>query len=445
MDLGKASALETASSVRSGTLSALEVCDAAIARIEAMDGPINAVPVRDFERARAAARALDAAGLAGDPRPLIGVAMTLKESNDMAGLPSTWGIEAHRDHIPADDAVVTARLRAAGAIIVGKTNAPVGLADWQSDNPIYGRTVNPLDHSRSPGGSSGGAAAALAAGMVPLEIGSDIGGSIRVPAHFCGVFGHKPTYGLVPGKGHGFPGTDGLDPPLAVVGPMARSAADLRATLQVIAGPLTAGLRLDLPPGPRTIAGLRIHVLHDHPRAVMDRATAAALTALEAVLADQGARIVPELALPDLEQMHRAYVKMLNTVLQRGTPEARPIDAHAWMDLTDEQMRITRAWSAAFETVDLVIAPVFGTAAFPLMDEPDWRKRELMIDGRPTPFGDQLVWPGLATFPGLPATAIPVARDGDGLPIAVQAIGVPWADLTTIGLAELLQAAGLTL
>ncbi|MEM7270062.1 MAG: amidase family protein, partial [Pseudomonadota bacterium] len=198
MDLAELSALEIAAAVRAGDISAKAVALAAIARIEAVDDEINAVVVRDFDRALDAAAEIDRRGAKADPRPLVGVAMTVKESNDVAGLPSTWGFEHCRNNVADKDAVVVERLKAAGAVILGKTNAPVALADWQSANPIYGRTVNPLDLARSPGGSSGGASAALAAGMTPLEIGSDIGGSIRVPAHFCGVFGHKPTWGLVP-------------------------------------------------------------------------------------------------------------------------------------------------------------------------------------------------------------------------------------------------------
>ncbi|HRK68762.1 MAG TPA: amidase family protein, partial [Hyphomonas sp.] len=209
-DLAKLGAAATAEAVRSGKISALEACDAAIARIEALDKTINAVVVRDFERARAAARQIDETRKADDPRRLLGVPMTVKESNDVEGLPSTWGFESFANVDAPRDAVVVQRLKAQGAVILGKTNVPVALGDWQSENPVYGRTLNPYDPARSPGGSSGGAAAALATGMVPLEIGSDIGGSIRMPSHMCGVFGHKPTWGIVPLRGHGFPGTDGL-------------------------------------------------------------------------------------------------------------------------------------------------------------------------------------------------------------------------------------------
>ncbi|MBC7985274.1 MAG: amidase, partial [Sphingomonadaceae bacterium] len=214
-------AIETAARIARGESGALLECEAAIARIEARDPPINAVVIRDFDRAREAAAQADALLAAGERRPLLGVPMTVKESFDVAGLPTSWGFEAHREHLPKRDAIVVARLKAAGAVILGKTNVPVGLADWQAVNPIHGRTNNPHDLTRTCGGSSGGSAAALASGMVPLEYGSDIGGSIRVPAHFCGVWGHKPSYGVVPVEGHAPPGTDGARPALGVAGPMA--------------------------------------------------------------------------------------------------------------------------------------------------------------------------------------------------------------------------------
>ena len=190
IDYPTASARELVNALAERRIGALELTDVAIARIEAVDGPINAVVVRDFDRAREAARAADAALSRGERRPLLGLPMTVKESHNVAGLRTSWGVEMFGHWIAPTDSVGVARLKAAGAVILGKTNIPPFLADWQSDNPIYGRTNNPLDLSRSPGGSSGGAAAALAAGMVPLEFGSDIGGSIRVPAAFCGVFGH---------------------------------------------------------------------------------------------------------------------------------------------------------------------------------------------------------------------------------------------------------------
>ena len=211
---------ELAAVIASGKMTASEATDQTISRIEKLDGPINAVVVRDFDNARAAAKRLDADG-PGENQPLFGVPMTVKESFALAGHPSTWGLAHAKDNIAKSDALVVQRLKKAGAIIIGKTNVPPELADWQSNNPVYGRTNNPHDLARSPGGSSGGSAAAVAAGMVPCEFGSDIGGSIRVPAHYCGVWGHKPTFDVITLEGHSYPGTDTARPALSVCGPLA--------------------------------------------------------------------------------------------------------------------------------------------------------------------------------------------------------------------------------
>ena len=196
--LPEASARELIDALARGEFGATELCEAAIERIERLDGSINAVVVRDFERAREQAARADDSLRRGERRPLLGLPMTVKEAFDVAGLPTTWGHASAREHRATEDAVAVQRLRAAGAVILGKTNVSVDLRDWQSFNPVYGRTRHPLDPERTPGGSSGGSAAAVASGMVPLELGSDIGGSIRVPARFCGGYGHKPTYGLLP-------------------------------------------------------------------------------------------------------------------------------------------------------------------------------------------------------------------------------------------------------
>src|SRR5438105_901463 len=230
---------ELATALADREISARELLDAVISRIEALDPKINAVVVRDFDRARAAADAADAALARGERRPLLGLPMTVKEAFHVAGLPTTWGNPKFKDWKAEVDALAVQRLKAAGAIILGKTNVPINLRDWQSYNEVYGTTNNPWDLSRSPGGSSGGGAAALAAGFVPLEFGSDIGGSLRAPAHFCGVFSHKPSLHLVPQRGAGPPKipANPVRGDLAVIGPMARSAADLALALDVVAGP----------------------------------------------------------------------------------------------------------------------------------------------------------------------------------------------------------------
>ena len=445
-DLSEASAGALAAAVAAGRASALELCEAAIARIEARDGPINAVVVRDFDRARAAARAADAALARGERGSLLGVPMTVKESHNVAGLPTTWGFEAARGWTAPEDSVGVARLKAAGAIILGKTNIPVSLADWQSVNPIYGRTRNPWNLERTAGGSSGGAAAAVAAGMVPLEFGSDIGGSIRVPAAFCGVYGHKPSYGIIPQRGHAPPGLDGLDVTLAVVGPLARAAGDLELALDVLAGPLdeeAVGYRLQLPAARHArLADYRVLVLDAHPAAATDAAIAAALGELAGKLERAGAAVARSSALlPDLAQGHELYRGLLTTAMSRGgPPQPKPMSAHEWMNLQDAQLAVRRAWARLFETFDVVLAPAHGSLAFP-HDDSDPGARTLLLNGVATPYFDQVAWPGIATLAHLPATAAPIGVSAGGLPIGVQIIGPYLEDRTPIRFAGLLEQA----
>lgn len=445
-NLESASALDTAALVRGGKVSAVEACDAAIQRIEEKNGPLNAVIVKDYDRARDAARAVDESRTADDARPLLGVPMTVKEASDVAGLPTTWGFEMFANFRPQADSPPVERLKAAGAVILGKTNVPVALADWQSVNPVYGRTVNPFDHDRTPGGSSGGAAAALASGMVPLELGSDIGGSIRFPSNFCGVWGHKPTWGIVPLKGHNPPGTDGVDVPLGVVGPMARRAADLSAALDVVAGPVNAGWRLDLPAARhKALKDFRVLVLNTDDMPPVDDEVAGPIEALAGALGKSGVQVIRNVSgLPDFSSIHENYLRLLNTAITRGTPEARPIDAHAYMNLLDAQLNLQRQWANIFRDIDVVLSPTFSTAAFPHTDEPDWSKRTLTVNGQAIPYASQLMWAGLATFPGLPSTAVPLARTSEGLPTGMQVLGNLHEDRTTLAFAELLQAEGLS-
>ncbi|WP_136163384.1 amidase family protein [Sphingomonas flavalba] len=431
-------AIATARAIAAGTTSARAACEAAIARIAERDGTINAVVIRDFDRARAAADAADARLAAGEAAAaLLGVPMTIKESFNVAGLPTSWGYAAHRDHIATADAAVVRRLKAAGVVFLGKTNVPTGLTDIQTVNPIHGRTTNPHDPARTPGGSSGGAAAALAAGMVPLEYGSDIGGSIRTPAHFCGVWGHKSSFGLVSSEGHAFPRTDGAAAPLGVVGPLARNPEDLALALMLTA---------DIPPPPariESLAGARILLLTSHPLARADSAIVAAIAAAGDACARAGAHVTDSAALPDLEAMHRAYMRMMNTVLSRGAPPpgGTPLTAAQWFAMCDDQARCQRQWHRLFEDFDAVFAPACGVAAFPHDAEPDARKRQLLIDGEPTPFGAQFAWAGIATYPGLPATAAPIGATTDGLPIGMQVVADLYQDRTAIRLAALAVAA----
>ena len=441
-----ASASELVEALAARKVSALELTDEAISRIEVRDGPINAVVVRDFDRARDQARAADAALARGERGPLLGVPMTVKESHNVGGLPNTWGFDFARDIVAPADSVGVARLKAAGAVILGKTNVPVGLSDWQSVNPIYGRTNNPWDRNRSPGGSSGGGAAALAAGMVALEFGSDIGGSIRVPAAFCGVFGHKPSFDLIPIRGHAPLGLDGVPPPLAVVGPLARTAADLSLALDVLAGPegdAAKAYRLALPaPRHARLADFRVLVLTEHPSAATATAISGAIADVAQRLKALGAKVERGSdRLPDLAAAHESYVAMLQVAMSRGGPTPTKVNAHEWMGMADAQLAVRRQWAALFEAFDVVLAPVFGQVAFPHTTITDPNTTTLEIDGQATPYFAQLAWPGLATFGNLPATVMPIGRTQGGLPIALQIIGPAFEDRTTLAFAELAEQA----
>ncbi len=467
------SAADLAMALAARKCSAVELADHAIARIEALDGSLNAVVVRDFAAARRAAAAADAALARGERRPLLGLPMTVKEAFNVAGLRTTWGIPTFRNWCPAEDAAVIERAKTAGAIILGKTNVPLGLGDWQSYNDLYGTTNNPWDVSRTPGGSSGGAAAALAAGYVPLEIGSDLGGSLRAPAHFCGVYAHNPSRGLVPVRGHVPPTTPVLprESDLMVVGPMARNAADLELLLEVIAGPdtpMATGYRLALPPARHhDLENFRVLVIDAHPLLPV----AADVTAAISGLADKLAGVVAKFArgsalLPDLAVNARTYMGLLSSGFAADMPAAdydRAQQAADELAADDVSLRAHRIrgqvlshrdwiradrvregqkhrWRALFREWDVVVCPVMPTPAFP-HDHTPLATRRLRIDGGEYPYSDQLVWAGMATLPGLPATAIPVGLSKTGLPIGVQVIGPYLEDRTTIAFAGLVERA----
>src|SRR5260370_9203232 len=309
--------------------SAGELLERAIARIEAHDGKLKAVVVRDFERARIVAADADRLLARGERRPLLGVQMTVKEAFNVAGLPTTWGMPGTGEIPVSQDAVAVERLKRAGAVVLGKTNIAFLLADWQSINPIYGVTNNPWDLKRTPGGSSGGAAAALAAGYVSLELGTDLVGSLRIPANFCGVFAHKPTHDLIPTRGSAPPGTPflsldtGID--LAVIGPMARSANDLALALDLLAGPDegdAVGYQLALPaPRHRDLKSFRVLVLDGHPMLPTASVVRSALDRVAGRLGKLGTKVARQSPLlPDLNHVATTVVQLLMAFLVADTP-----------------------------------------------------------------------------------------------------------------------------
>ncbi len=454
-------------------VSAVELAQHAIDRIERHDAKANAVCVRDFSRGLEAARAADGALARGETGPLLGIPMTVKESFNVAGLPTTWGLPEQKDFIAPQDALPIARVKAAGGVILGKTNVPFGLGDWQSYNDIYGTTNNPFDLGRTPGGSSGGSSAALAAGYGALSLGSDIGGSLRAPAHYCGIYAHKPTFALVPMRGHTVPPLPPLpfERDLSVIGPMARGAADLTLLLDVIAGPdeLEAGVgyRLALRASRHaTFKGFRVLVLDDHPLLPAAASIRAAIETLAGQLTKAGASVTRESPLlPDLAASSRLYMRMLVSFLAAAYPPELYAETQAmgakldagdtslaaerirgallshreWVFADGGRTRLRAQWRELFKSFDAVICPIMPTPAYPHDHSPDQEQRHIVIDGKNFPYVDQLVWPGIATLPGLPATSIPVAMSEEGLPIGVQIVG-PWLeDRTPLKLAELIE------
>lgn len=446
---------------------------AAISRIEQYDGEINAICVRDFERAIGMAQAADDARRNGDTGPLLGVPMTIKESFNIAGLPTTWGIPPFKDFTPNEDAVAVARVKSAGAVILGKTNVPLGLGDLQTYNSIYGTTSNPWDLTRTPGGSSGGSAAALAAGFGALSLGSDIAGSLRVPAHCCGIYAHKPSFGILPGRGHTVPMSAPLpyDRDLAVIGPMARSAADLTLLFDVLAQPdpyaSGKGFTLSLPPARQeNLADFRVLVLDSHPAIPTSATVREAIDDLSVQLERMGVRLALDSArLPDQVEASRVYMRLLmsslSSTLQPDIYQALK-SAAANLDVGDKSLKAERirawtlshrdwlfadtarahlrqSWERLFDEFDVVVCPALPVTAFAHDHSPDPWQRTVEIDGTPYSYGDQLVWAGIATAPGLPSTSVPIAQSSQGLPIGVQIVGPMYGDRTTLRFAELLE------
>jgi amidase len=460
-------ASQWATEILSRRIGCLELLDLYLARVVRFNPTLNAIIAMRADQARERARAADMA-LARDENwgPLHGIPMTIKESFDVAGLPTTFGNPALKDNIARHDAVLAARLTAAGAVIFGKTNVPLLLADSQSYNAIYGTTNNPWDLSRTPGGSSGGSAAALAAGLTALDAGSDIGGSLRNPAHYCGIYAHKPTHGIVPPRGHATPGI--LSPSdLSVVGPMGRSAEDLALGLAVVAGAdplLQAGWRLDLPTPRRTrLEDFRIAVWAEDQQSPVDRAVLDRLQAAIDRLAGAGAHVDVK-ARPAFASEHsnEVYMTLLRAVTASRHPpavfeEQRRIVASLpptersyrayfargatlyhrhWIEANEARTKLRKAWREFFQDYDVLLAPIAQTPAFPHQQGPDFDNRTLMIDGRPVPYITQLFWAGLATVAYLPATAAPLGLTPAGLPVGVQIVGPEFGDHTTIAFAR---------
>ena len=468
-DIAFLPAKRLASLIRRRKIGSLELLNHYLARVERFNPALNAIIATDIPAARRRARAADKAVAWGEKLgPLHGVPMTVKESFDVKGLPTSWGVPAHKDSIAQADAAAVRRLRDAGAIVFGKTNIPIWLADCQSFNDNYGKTSNPWNTDRTPGGSSGGSAAALAAGLTGLEMGSEIAGSIRNPAAHCGLFGHKPTMGICSPLGHTL--ADNVAPiDMLVIGPLARSAGDLSIALSAIVGLDeidSAGLKLSLPPPRRKrLDEYRVSILVDDDTVPLTRD----VVALQQELADflKSSKVKVKIgARPDFdaEEAHRLYDIML-----RATTSARQTDAEFdanvrardaldpdddskwarmlrgmtlshrdWTVLNEARHRIRWKWHEFFQSYDLMLTPATIMTAIPHTETPPY-ERTIPVDGTQRPFMNQIWLPGYSNFTYLPTTVAPIGFAGDDMPVGVQIIGPQYGDRACIHFAGLLE------
>jgi amidase len=466
-DLHYQAAAELAGRIRAKEVSSREVLDALLDRVATLDGPINSVVTIDAERARSEAAAADEAVAHGEPiGPLHGVPITIKDSWQTAGMRTTSGAPELAEFVPEIDAWPVTALRQAGAVIFGKTNLPIYAGDFQSYNEVFGSTNNPFDASRTPGGSSGGSAAALACGFTPFELGSDIGGSIRLPAHMSGVMGHKPSYGIVPAHGQ-IPGPPGTltQADLAVAGPMARSAADLELGLTVLAGPdrwNKPAWRLELPP-PRSadLAGYRIGAWLDDDRCPVEPEVGTLLERAAAALSAEGARVDTQVRPAfSLEKAADTFFTLLHAALSGGFPlealermagddgdtplaltrRRTAIRHREWLSANERRLQMRLRWEELFADWDAVLLPVMPCPAIPHDHTEPIAGRTVRFSGRDWPYWDAATWMAPAGLCYLPATVVPVGVTALGLPVGIQIVGPYLHDRTTIDIAGYLTA-----
>ncbi len=460
-------ATKLARAIRNGKLSSVEATKAHLERIDRLNGRLNALVVVDREGALKAARAADRAGGKKGARlgPLHGVPITIKEAFDVKGLHTTSSYPPLKDNIASEDASLVARLRAAGAVILGKTNVPELCADFQTDSPLFGTTKNAWDQSRTAGGSTGGGAVAVAQRLSPLEVGSDIGGSVRNPAHYNGIFSFKPTEWRVPGHGHvpDLPGVVRAVRYMGTFGPLARSVADLDLALRIIAGP--DGHEAEAPPLPLApvpalkAKGLRIAVLESNPLVKVSADTAKVAQDTVRLLAKAGAKVRhAEPAGLDWRQTWDDWCDLFNYMIRAVQPlaEREPLfsaidspnpsarsaaraarlelaEFFAVLDRRDGAMRLCESF---LDEYDAWLMPVMPDAAFVRQKQSE----PLVIDGVPHPyFFAGTAYNYLANFTGQPSVVLPCGFSKAGLPIGLQLTGKRWDDAKLLGVAKVLE------
>jgi len=470
--------LDSASNLRAALhrreFSAQDLLGATLAAIDRHNPVLNAIVQMDAASAWRAAADSDARIRRGEARPLEGLPVTIKDCFEVAGLVTSVGAPALQNYVPKEDASAVSRLRRAGAIVLGKTNVPLLTGDFQTYNNIYGTTKNPWNLEFSPGGSSGGAAAAIATGMSALEIGSDLAGSIRWPAHCCGVFGLKTTWNIIATYGHIPPMPDmrlERNPELLVAGPLARSAADLSLALDVLVGPRDPAMPAQLLPPARKPSpkGLRVALWLDEPFAPID-ATVADAVRKAALMLEKAGAIVEPAARPafSFEEAWEVSAVLVHALIGIGLPEIirerlaakdrdfllgdlshRALQARgmrlASLDFLDIQARrqhLHEAWARFFEDFDVVLCPPAPSGAIRHDQRPDPHARFLEVNGTQRPYFDLMLWACLATGAGLPAAVAPVMLGEDGLPRGVQIIAASLEDRTAIACAAMLETLG---
>ncbi|MCT7660589.1 amidase family protein [Mycobacterium deserti] len=429
-----------AEGIRRREFSSRELLDGYLDRVALLNPALNAVVTLDVDGARRAADTADAVLAQGEPiGPLHGVPMTVKDTYETAGMRTTCGVPAW-DHVPERDADAVQRLRSAGAVIFGKTNTPAYAADWQTYNPVFGTTNNPWDSARSPGGSSGGAAAALAAGMTALELGSDIAGSIRMPSNWCGVCGHKPSWGIVSQRGHLPPPPGALSAAdLAVMGPLGRSVTDLELALTVLAGPATSNAiawRLDLPQARATaLTQLRVATWLDDPAYPVEQDVAVVLQSAVDALVDAGANVVDAPSPVSLPAVVGLHMELLYPLMDPSST----LRHRDWLTANERRERIRAKMAEFFRHVDALLMPV---AIVPAIThdhlEPMADRILTLVDGNRS-YLDLLGWVGLPTVAYLPATAVPIGQTATGLPVGIQVVGPYLEDRTTLAVARCIE------
>lgn len=437
-----------AAAIRAGSLTSRQLLECYLDRIERLGGPVNAVVTLDVERARAAAAvADDEAARGGALGSLHGLPCTIKDAIETAGIRSTGGAPALADHVPDEDAPAVARLKAAGAIVFGKTNLPKWSADIQAYNDLFGVTSNPWAQDRSPGGSSGGSAAAVAAGFTGFDLGTDIVGSVRIPAHCCGVYGLKSTWGIVCQRGYlDHPRGGTIDVDVNVFGPLARSARDLDLLLSVLAGPdgeEAVAWRLELPAaGAGSLADLTVGVWFDADDAFVEDEYRSLLGAAVDRLADAGMHLTesrPAVGFADqLGVFHTMIGGAIAPTLAEGSDADVGPSHLAWLRAEVRRQELRRAWREWFEQCDLLLCPAMATAAIPHDHEGTIVDRVVEVDDAPRSHVELLSWPGFVGVLGLPAVVAPIGRTTAGLPVGMQVVAPWYHDRRAIRAAELM-------